>query len=92
MRTTRLPALIIRDSAALCRCQLDGLMPLEPPRRALNLVEPIDLDIKLEILTQLLNFKAVPLDRLDRLRRMRPVPDKQTVALTLAAGSNSFIN
>ena len=43
-------------------------MPFEPPRRAFNLVEPVDLDVELDVFAQLLDLEAMPLEHLDRLR------------------------
>ena len=55
-------------------------MALEPPRRAFDLVEPVDLDVELDVLAQLLDIEAVPLEGRDRFVRKRPGPGRQTGA------------
>ena len=61
------PAGTIRASCRELTVSCGQVVPLEPPRRFLDTVDLVNLEVQLDVLAQLLQVQAVPLQVRDRL-------------------------
>ena len=94
----------IEAPARLARARLDchDVVPLERPRSPGDRLDPVRLDVQLDVLAQFLHLDAVPLQQLDQPRHvcwdevrertadldqhLVPIPDRELVVLGLPGG------